>query len=479
MTMKKLLTLSPARIFIVCGLGLALTLGAFWHQQSNQVQLDRMNVLNQGVSTCFNRVSQTFTAMMIKDIQSSYLHRSFMGLSDECLNETVKGINPFRRNVGKGHQLLSRLMSDVHWFHESISKIHSPMLNGTKLDAPLAPLSERYSKMESVKTDLVDAIDQSAAALREVQKNDEILMGAGLIIFVIALSMLSLQEFNRLQLQREIEKQSLNLLKAGQANVGAIVDQIVDRALLTQNMPVTAQIFRDYHGQILERISGKVSTDVKPVEKKTTPKKEAPVAQEENVFVAPVKKDSVVTEEESEALEAAMENHSPMVKSSLKEALVSIQNLHGKDLMQISDVREVQLTLDNESLEQMLNAAVGKLLSRRTDTKKVMISNQIHTDRSIINMFLANATFNASELEFASTPNAASAEIDMNLLILKEIASSSNVSWHIENKADRNGVISGMNIRLVANRVPKDSRAKNLISVVKGKKKDISREMMS
>jgi hypothetical protein len=461
-TMKKLLGLSSNRILLVCGIGLMMTLGAFWHQQSNQVQVDRMNVLNQGVGTCFNRISQTFTAMMIRDIQSPYLHQNFMTLSDECLTETINGINPFRRNVGKGYETLSRLMSDVHWFHESVVKLHTPMIGGLNLDAPLSPLSERYSKMENLKTNLVDAIDVNTQKLREVQKNDEILMGIGLIIFVLSLSVLSLKEFNRLQLQRDIEKQALNLLKSGQANVGAMVDQIVDRALMTQGTPVTAQVFRDYHGQILERMAVRSSTEKF--------KKAEPASPEDtkDVFVAPKMGSAMPSSDEP-----------ILTKSSLKEVLISLQNLHGKEAIQISEVRDVQLRVDYESLEQMMNAAVSKLMPQKQDHKKIMVSNQIHSDKTIVNIFLSQSTFSASELEFATTADAVATEIDMNLLILKEIAQEAGVHWYIENKTDRNGMISGMNIRMVVGRVPKDSRAKNLISVMKGKKKDIAREMVN
>ncbi len=459
MTMKKLLTLSPSKIFVICGLGLAMTLGAFWHQQSNQVQIDRMNVLNQGVNTCFNRISQSFTAMMIKDIQSPYLHQGFMALSDECLNEASKGTAPFRSQLGAGYEVLTRLLSDVHWFHESLNKIHAPMLAGMKLDAPLSPLSEKFAKIESFKTTLVDSVETTSSKLREIQKNDEILMGIGLIIFVLSLSLLSLQEFNRLQLQREIERQALNLLKAGQANVGAIVDQLVDRALVTQNMAVTAQIFKDYHGNILERMALRSSTD----------QTSAPLV------VFEKKTDKVEVETEAAHLEEVVMKP----KSSLKEILVSLQKIQGKENMQISDVRDVQVQLDYESLEQIMNSAINKLASNRTDGKKIMVSNQIHSDRTVVNLYLAKNAFLASELDFMETSGSVSGEIDTNLMILKEMAKASDVTWNLENKTDRDGNISGMNIRFVINRVTKESRAKNLISVVKGKKKDIAREMMN
>lgn len=453
--MKKLLSLSSSKIYLACGLGLLMTLGAFWHHQMNQTQLDRMNILNHGVGTCFNRISQTFTAMMIKETRSPYLNRGFMALSDECLNETIKGINPFRKNVGKGYETLNQLISEVHWFHEKVMKIHAPMLAGQNLNASLSPLTDRYTKMENYKVNLLDEIDAASYQLREVQMNDEILMGAGLIIFVLSLSLLSLQEFNRMQVKREIEREALNFLTTGKANVGAIVDQLVDRALMSQGMPVTAQIFRDYHEDMLERKTLK-----------------APKASEAQTMAVTTETETTPVIEEAEAPETYTGH-----KTSLKEIMVSLQNIQAKDTIH-SEVRDVQLNVPYESFEQMMNAAVNQLAARRTDSKKIMISNQVHSDRSVVNLFLKGSTFNASELEFAEGKDAIAADgIDMNLVILKEMVNETGAQWFLENKTDRNGNITGMNIRFTAPRAPKE-RSK-LVSVFKGKKKDLQRELLN
>lgn len=450
--MKKILSLSPAKIYVTCCIGLFVTLGAFWHHQVNQTQFDRMNFFNQGVNTCFTRVTQTFTAMMIKDIQSPYLQRGFMGLSEECLNETIKEVNPFKKNVGKGYQTLNQLISEVNWFHEKILKTHTPMTSGQNLETSLSPISDRYSKIEMFKLNLIDEIEASTNQIRKVKFNDEILIAAGLIIFIISLSLLSMQEFNRVQLNREIEKNSLNLLKNGHANVGAMVDQIVDRALTSQGMHVTAQVFRDYHGEVLEKIASKMSSRTR-VESKT--------------------KEEATTTNVTENVPASVN------KTSLKEVLVAIQNIQPKDLIHMSEVRDVVLDVPYESFEQMINASINQLITRRRDSKKIMISNQVHSDKSIVNLFLASSTFSAAELEFAGSPNIQVADgIDMNLIILKEMVIESAAQWHLENKVDRNGAITGMSIRITVNRAPKE-RSKNLVSVIRGKKKDLTRELMN
>ncbi len=451
--MKKLQSLTSSKILIFCGLGLFMTLGGFWHYQSNQLQLERLNVLNQGVGTCFNRISQTFTAMMIKDIRSPYLNQGFMSLSDECLNETIKGINPFKREAGKGYDILNKLISEVHWFHEKVIKIHAPMFSGQEKNPPMTTLSDRFAKMENLKVNLLDEVDAYNSQIRQVQFNDEFMMGAGLIIFVISLSILALKEFQRIQNQMKIEKEALNLLKAGQSNVGAMVDRLVEKSLVSQGFPVTAQIFKDYHENLLERNNSRIISrdDIKERE-----------------------------EEDEDTYEvASIVDTLEQPKTSLKEIMVSLQNIHSKELIQVSDVRDVSLAVPFESFEQMLNAAVSFFAAHRNDNKKIMISNQIHSDRSVINFFLGGATFTATELEFNQSDKSASAEMtDVNMVIMKEMAAEINTRYDFENKTDRNGKITGMSLKFVVQRVQRDHKiSKNLVSIVRGKKKDIAREL--
>jgi len=458
--MKKLLSFSTSKILLFCTLGLVSTLGAFWHHQTNQYQLNQMNILNQGIGTCFNRISQTFTAMMIKDVQSPYLNRGFMALSDECLNETIKGINPFKQNVGKGYQTLNKLISEVHWFHESITRLHSPMVAKKELNPSLNPISAKFSQMENLKVNLVDEVEVTNSLIREVQRNDEVVMGVGLLMFVIGISILGLKEFNNIQLRREIENQALSLLKAGQTNVGALVDQLVVRGLNSQQLVVTGQVFRDYHAEVLERmaLTGKTYHEVAPETQVVNSVNEV-----EETFKVPV----------TQVYEGP--------KTSFKEVLVNLQNIMSDDLIQLTDIRDVELAVENESFEQMMNAALNKLSSVRNNQKKILISNQVHADKSVISLFLGAHTFTATELEFAHGNQIATGDgVDMNMLILKEMATETNTQWYFENKTDRSGAITGMLIRLTVNRVPKDAKSnKNLVSVVKGKKKDISRELMN
>jgi len=107
-----------------------------------------------------------------------------------------------------------------------------------------------------------------------------------------------------------------------------------------------------------------------------------------------------------------------------------------------------------------------------------MISNQIHSEKVVLNLFLAGSTFTATELDYAQGNKAVAADsIDMNFVILKEMVGETGAQWHLENKVDRNGIITGMNMRFTVDRVTKEKP--RLVSVTKGKKKDLAKELMN
>lgn len=450
--MKKIQSLRPAVIYVLAGLSLAMILGSFWHYQTNQRQLNRLGTMSQGLTTCFSRISQTFTAMMISDIQSPYIKSDFMALSEECLSETGKSSAALKSSMGKAFENFNQLKSETHWFHEKMGRVK----NEKDIPGILAQNSDRYGRMENYKQTLSDEIDATSHLIRNVQANNEVLMGLGLIMFVLALSILSLQEYQRFEGKKAIEREALNYVARGQGNVGSIVDRLVDTALLNQGMPVTAQVFRDYHGELLERQAMRVSTDE---------------AKEEM-------KEEVILEEEAFSIPAT--DIAPMdlrEKASLKEALVTLQNLHTKDNLHIAELRDVQLLANAEGVEHMLNAAVNALLSHRQDDKKIMVGTQVHSDRVVLNFFLAGNVFSVTELEYAANPEVIAEGLDMNLQILKQMVQLANGQWHVENKVDRHGKITGMNIRLVMDRALKENRPKNLVSVMKGKKRDLAKSI--
>lgn len=447
--MKKILSFSPITYLMIAVSGFVLAVGGMWHQHTNQKQLQELGILNQGIGTCFNRVSQTFTATMIKDFNSTYLDRGFMALSDECLSEAVKGMKPFKSELNRGHKTLQQMISEVHWFHESVLKTITPAM--AKVDKPFdtAAAVSRYKKMEEFKSTLNDEIELAGNDLRKMINNDQIAVTLGILGVFLSLVVMMGQENQKNAIRKQIEARALSLLEGSKIDNSAIIDQLIDEALTNQQMENTAQLFRDYNGEILE--------------------------QQTNRFSNPTIRSEVVKADSEDDSSDELEESGPH-SASIREVLVTLQSIHGKENVNSAEIRDVRLAIESEALEQVMNAAITKLLEHKNGNKRVQVSNQVHSDRSILNFFLKEATFNVSELEYASTGGAQTS--DLNLILLKEICADHGVQWVAENKLSRNGSIEGMNIRLVIKRAPKSAK-KNLVSVVRGKKRDIQSNLRS
>ncbi len=445
--MKKLLSLSPITFLMIAVGGFALSVGGMWHQHSTQKQLKDFNVLNQGTSTCFNRVSQTFTATMIKDFKSPYLSRSFMAMSDKCLSEVITEMKSFKNELGKSHKSLQQLISEVHWFHESVLKVITPAMAGLDKTYDTTSAIDRYKKMEEYKLAVSDEIEAATNAIGAVVTKDQIAITLGILGVFLSLVIMMGQENQKTSARKQIEARAHFLLGASKSENSAIIDQLIDEALANEGLGNTAQLFRDYNGENLEKQTFKYSKKENKVE---------------------------AASDENEEVQDEIHEEVSTASTSLKEILVTLQSIHGKETINASEIRDVRLAVESEALEQVMNMAITKLVEHKSGNKRVQISNQVHSDRSVLNFFLKEATFNVSELEFATSAGAETT--DLNLILLRELCADNNIQWFAENKLSRTGSIEGMNIRMVIKRAPKSTK-KNLVSVVRGKKRDIQSSM--
>jgi len=464
--MKNSLINTSLKLVVLGTLGVCLSLAGFWEYSKNQHDFARLSLVNQGVSTCWARISQTFTALMIKDVQSAYLDRGFLGISDECLSEVSKDSDFLKNYLGKKYNNITNLVSEVNWFHELVLKVHGPMLSGKGESPQVQNLVDKYSKSENLKLTIGDDLEATLVGIQKVSLNNRYMIGLGLLMVVFSITGIAWIEFRKNKILQSVELEALSLLGSGEAKLGAMVDALMIKALSASDLKVTSQIFRDYHENLLELLSRKNS--FRPLQ--------------ETVNIQEIKENTRKTIEETVTLEttdeAEVADFEKMPKCSLKEILVSIENLHTKDKIQVSDFRDAQGEIEQEACEQIFNNVINLLGEKRTKNTKVLISNQVHSDKVVVNFFLSDGHFQASELEFMEILTATGSDHpDMNLVILKELLAETKATIHLENKADKQGKIIGASIRLMIKRASKEKS--KLVSLVRGKKKDLSKELMN
>lgn len=458
--MKKLPSLTLERILLFSGFSLALTVAGFWHLRQNVNATDHLAALQQGVSTCFARVTQTFTAAMIRDLRSPYLNKDFMALSDECLREGAKTAQVDLTLMPKASRLNNELVSETYWFHEKVQKVLATAPLNPKEAFNLTGVSEKYAKIEGLKLDLADQLDVALVQGRAARVRDEFLMGGAFCLFMAALASLALRQGRTMRAMREIEKQALSLLNTGTANVGAMVDQLLGRALTVAEMPVTLRVFRDYHGDMLERVTGQ--RPVAPTQS-TTAEAQAGTTVDETTFVTPTTTPAPTQATASATVTTETPVEGAVVAGVDVRKILVNQATRQKISM---DAQDAQVVADEESVGQVLQS-MGQRYHGWGPRLNGVSGDNLYT----IRLSADGVCLNSSELEYAARVGASTQGVDVNIVMAVDLAREEGLVFHIANCKAEDGSIKGseavLELPMVSNR--------NLTSVVRGKKRDLAK----
>lgn len=449
-TMKKLLTLPLEKTLIFCGFALGLTLASFWHYNQNVVLAEKTAAFQQGMSTCFSRVNQSFTAAMIRDMSSPYLNKDFMRLSEECVREGAKVSGVDITTMPKVGRLHNEFISEIFWFHEKILKVLGDAPIGARSTVPLNAISEKYSKIESMRLDLADQLDINMHQLHAMRLRDEYVVSGAFLLLLLGCALLAAKEMSRLKTMRELEREALSLLNTGNVDVGAMVDQLVGRSLVANGMPVTHQVFRDYHREILE--TEMQSNPVSHTDATVTTEPVAPV-----MASTPAKIPTQALMNISAARGDGVE---------VRKLLVH-QAAHLKMPMNFQDA---QVLLDEETTGQILQAIAQRFSGWNARLNGIRVG-----DTYEIRIEGDGLCLNSNELEYASRIDMAVNGVDVNIVMAIDLAREEGLTLRLKNRQAEDGSIAGaeaiLEIPAVSNR--------SLTNVVRGKKRDLERQLGS
>ncbi|PIP94779.1 MAG: hypothetical protein COV37_12620 [Bdellovibrio sp. CG11_big_fil_rev_8_21_14_0_20_39_38] len=129
-------------------------------------RINSLYTLQDGVQTCFGRMSQSYTAKIINDRLSQYLSNDFMKTTEDCFSEaltmTREKMTYLSSQVEEG---LNALAEDAHWYHEKLNARSDAGLNPVPQNVILANLGTRFQKLEQKRNELLEVIEQNRATL--------------------------------------------------------------------------------------------------------------------------------------------------------------------------------------------------------------------------------------------------------------------------------------------------------------------------
>jgi len=241
---------------IICLFGF---LGTLIFQQINSSKIQSIYMMSDGVTVCFSRLAQTYTAGLLKLNHSPYLKDDFIKRTEECFGQsTVSLENSLSRTFDESKESLNQLMSGVHWFHEKIKAGPSGLIDSKNFSTQI---NSRYSKLEATKEIMVSSLDKNLA--KYLKSSQYVLIAVFMLgsLFLFSTVMLTLSERSRRKKLKQIEMLASDELSRGDELVLDNVLQVVSDALLDLNLITTRDMFVKFYNNV---VTGRISSFVRP-----------------------------------------------------------------------------------------------------------------------------------------------------------------------------------------------------------------------
>jgi hypothetical protein len=427
-------------------LSISLVATSSWQQKTAVKQMS----LSSGVGTCFQRVTQSFTALMISNFTSNYLTKPFMDTTSECFSYAATQVESLYANSFKdASRGILALNSDIHWFHEKALKLMR-MSSESGLDLSNSNIVNKYTSLEIVK----DSFQENVTARVEMSSSYSTwLSGFGILGFSITFILLAFSMFQRKrrrQLFARIEADSEKALESNTEFVSANIERALDNILAKVHMPKTYSLFNKYHSDLLERAY------------KSFESNDGINIDEVSIAVIP-----------QDIPTSFFQDSMGSVLDQLSEKAFSHGVILNSDLEDNFYVKGSAEALE-QVLYNVLNFATAKTLSqvesRRLDIKSSALGGTVY-----LKIKIANYCFNANELDYIGDTSADESSVDKSLVLIHETVKDLGATIELRNTIDSESG-AGCEIKVLLERVEQEVESKKEVtSITKGSKKDILR----
>ena len=210
---------------------------------SHSQKLQKLSVLEEGIGTCFQRVSQTFTARMIGQMNSVHLNQGFTQATQECFGETVSwAMNATSdRDVSKLVILFNKLANEVSFFHAKIEKRNTQFsINNDTVQR--SHLNGRFQAMESIREDILSDIALIKMGARTSIAKAKVIFYFFAFLCPLTFCILWWRTRNQYKTNQEVEGEARLLILSNKATFNA-ARKLIDRALMNNNLSYTKNLF--------------------------------------------------------------------------------------------------------------------------------------------------------------------------------------------------------------------------------------------
>jgi hypothetical protein len=423
----------------------------------NSSKLTQNQTLKSGTNTCFTRVTQSFTALMIQDLNSSYLSKDFLNMTGECFNELNKQFDAvYATGFMSAKKSLNKLVSDLHWFHEKTSRLKQMSADGAITLSTSSNILNKYSELESLKIDFLDGLDGKSQSLATYKNLSIGFAFAGFIMMLTLVGLTVKDKYQDAEFIYGINEYSREMLEKNELN-GAKIDRFTEHVMAKLGAPFFYELLNRYQVDLIES------------------------QMDRPVHAADVQAKVMQDIEEDTKAQAVQVSHNEITEfgkilNVLMDRLDNKAFTHG--IIFDTDLGEdFNVSGSSESIEQLIfsliNFGIENSLNHNQG-RKITIRSKALGGIAYFKIRVANHLYNPDELEALNNQNSELLASNMNLMMINEIASDLKIGVSCKNIVNDQS-FTGSELEVVFNRVMPEVKADRKVSVMKGSKKDIQR----
>jgi len=213
---------------------------------SNQSAIYKMAT---GMNICFQRVNQTFTALMLKDLSSDFLKSDFKNTTGDCFSELSAGLTSLVANDTKILSQMNNLISDVHWFSQKTARVAKLATDGS-VDLFESNIIGKYEELESLKMDIEEGILASAQG---INKTKTLAMVAMILSqLVLLFSIVGLFVKKKLVSRGVVDVEKLISNSANNVEQDVLAQKALKKIFDVVDVPQTKNFITNYVNTIIE-----------------------------------------------------------------------------------------------------------------------------------------------------------------------------------------------------------------------------------
>ncbi len=418
----------------------------------------RVGQIQSGLQICGSRANQSYTASVIGDASSIYLDSNFTSATEECFGEASTLVEDFKSLPTAIAKKMNALVSNVHWFHESLRSTGNGFTVKATDDGK--NISSKYGTVESEIGATTELMDSHGEQLNNSLSNLKVALFLSGLILLVCGGWEAIERRKLKQAQGEIEEEAFAELISEDHSTATKVEEIIVQALELNEMVHCSKLLTTYRQNVLKSFES-LSTYT-PAKELVTPMAMVTSTNDVETEI----KANQVWEESEEVEEEQVSCDIEPIASKIVDHLSN--KLIAEGIMVDMDLSDSFVNGDSESLEQVLYYVVLDALKN---------TNYASDKKVSINGKGLGSVYN---LEVTSLGEGKDSVENTSIEISKEIISDLNGRMEVVNHYNEQKEVAGRKVRVILKTAQKErsivnptQSEKTLVRLEKGTKREI------